>query len=260
MTSKHIAIKAYRPDLRWIEALLGESLQMPAEPPLDGSINPDCDTNAIPQGPYCYDVAASYRHEHVPCPYFRTTDHDSVICDCLGIEAADGLSEKLAAHFGGRDQAVAAGVIETYTLPDSIKECGLHLALPATVENLQYRMDDYEQALFGKHRDEWDQPFYTRRWDQPTLLREAVIARYAIWEALCGMTEDVPPSLIQRLQEIDAMLRAHTEPTDTIIDKDFFSETKGFISPENSLEKQFWYLYRKNFVCAANTGVRVPPQ
>jgi hypothetical protein len=243
MTSKRIPIKPYRPDLRWAEALLGESLQMPAEPPLYGSINPECDTNAIPQGPYCYDFAASYRDEYVPCPYFRYTDHDSVICDCLGVEAVDGCTDEFLAHFGGYDNAEAAGVISTYTLPDSIKVCGLHLALPATAESLRHRLDDYEQAIFGKRRDEWDQPFYKSHRNPPSLLREAVTHRYKIWEALCGMTEDVPPSLIKRLQLIDAMLRGHTEPTDASIDKDYSPEMKLFSAPE----KQFWYLYRKNF-------------
>jgi hypothetical protein len=242
MTSKRIPIKPYRPDLRWAEALLGESLQMPALPPEFGSINPECDTNAIPQGPYCYDIAARDRKEYAPCPYFRYTDHDSVTCDYLGVEAVDGFTEEALAHFGGYDNAEAAGVISTYTLPDSIKICGMHMALPATADGLQHRMDDYEQAIFGKRRDNWDQPFYASHLGHPSYLREAVSARHEIWEALCGMTEDVPPSLISRLQLIDAMLRGHTEPSDTIIDKDFSPEIKLFSAPE----KQFWYLYRKN--------------
>lgn len=243
MTSKLIFIKPYRPDLRWAEALLGESLRIPAQPPAYGRVSPECDASAIPQGPYCYDIAARDRREYVPCPYFHYTEHDSVTCDYLGLEAADGLSEKLLTHFGGRNRAISAGVIETYTLPDSIKECGMHLADPATVENLQHRMDDYEQALFGKRRDGWDQAFYTGYCDHASQMEAVSTLRYEIWEALCGMTEDVPAPLIKRLQLIDAMLRGHTEPTDMVIDKDFSPEIKKFAWPE----KQFWYLYRKNF-------------
>ena len=43
MTSQRIFIKPYRPNLRWIEALLGESLQIPPQPPVHGSISPHCD-------------------------------------------------------------------------------------------------------------------------------------------------------------------------------------------------------------------------
>lgn len=243
MTTQRIFIKPYRPDLRWIESLLGESLQIPASPPNYGTANPQYDTSAIPQGPYCYDIAARDRKEYAPCPYFHYTEHDSVKCDYLGVEAVDGMSQKLIDHFGSRENAKAAGIIDTYTLPDSIKLCEMHLADPAAAKDLQHYLDDYEQAIFGKRRDGWDQPFYTSYWDHPSQLRAALIARHDIWETLCGMTEDVPRSLIERVQRIDAMLRDHTEPSDTLFDEDFYPHIKQFPAPE----KQFWYLYRKNF-------------
>jgi hypothetical protein len=251
MTRKRIFIKPYSPDLRWIESLLGESLQIPAEPLLYGTANPQYDTSAIPQGPYCYDIAARDSDQYVPCLYFIYTERDSVRCDYLGVEAVDGMSQKLIDHFGSRDQAVAAGVIDTDTLPDSIKECDFHLAYPSTVENLQHRMDDYEQAIFGQYRDAWDQPYSSRSWGYPSQLWAVTYARYGIWEALCGMTEDVPQALIKRLQLIDAMLRGHTEPAETTIENAYSEEAKKFASPE----KQFWYLYRKNF--AAVTDVHI---
>jgi hypothetical protein len=243
MTSQRIFIKPYRPDLRWIESLLGESLQIPAQPPIHGSIRAECDAREIPQGEFCYDIAARDHGEYVPCLYFQYTAHDSVKCLYLGVEAVDGMSQEFLNHFGSRDKAFAAGVIDTYTLPDSVKVCEMHLAYPATAEILQYRLDDYEQAIFGKRRDSWDQPFYTGYWDHASQLNAALIARYKIWEALCGMTEDVSPAMIKRLQLIDAMLRGHTEPADTLFDKVFSPEVKRFATPE----KQFWYLYRKNF-------------
>ncbi len=243
MTLQRIFIKPYRPDLRWIESLLGESLQLPAEPPVYGAPRPQYDANAIPQGPYCYDIAARNHGEYVPCLYFQYTEHDSVKCLYLGVEAVDGMSQKFLNHFGSQDKALAAGVIDTYSLPDSLKVCAMHSADPATVEILQHRIDDYKQAIFGKRRDAWDQAFYTSYWNHASQLKAAMSERYEIWEALCGMTEDVPPALIERLQLIDAMLRDQTEPADTIFDKDFSLEIKNFPSPE----KQFWYLYRKNF-------------
>ena len=244
MTSKRIFIKPYRPDLRWIETLLGESLQIPAQPPIYGTPNPQYDANAIPQGEYCYDFEAMRHDQLVRCPYFQYTDHDSVKCLYLGIEAVDGMTEKFLDHFGGQDKAEEAGVFSDYILADSIKACNVHLTHPATVKILQYRLDDYEQAILGKNRDKWDQPFYRAFWDESAQLKVASHARYKIWEALCGMTEEVPHALIERLQSIDAMLRDHTEPADTIIDNDFCAEIEEFTLPE----KQFWYLCRKNFV------------
>ena len=64
MKSKRFSMVTVRPDLRWIEESLGESLGegLPCEPdvpPELGQVNPALDASVIPMGEYCYYSAYS---------------------------------------------------------------------------------------------------------------------------------------------------------------------------------------------------------
>jgi hypothetical protein len=244
MKSKRIAIKPYRSNLRWAELLLGESLQSAFVAPGYGATRPQRDASLIPLGEFCYDFTAMRHGAYVPCPYFKYTGHGSVKCIYLGVEASDGISRKLAKHFGSRAKVQAAGVIDTWSLPDSNKECGVSLLFPSYLKYLQDSIEDYEQAIFGKRRDTVHHFFYLSGWDNAQQLDAVAQIRLTIWQHLCSMVEDVPKALITRLMLIDAMLRGHSEKGDVLMNASYEDDIQGFTSPQS----QFWYLYRMNFM------------
>lgn len=244
MKVKRIGLKPYRPNLRWAELLLGESLQAAFVAPGYGATRPQRDASVIPMGEFCYDFESMGRKQYVPCPYFKYTNRDSVKCIYLGVEATDFISRKLEKHFGSRAKVEAAGVIDTWTLPDSNKECGVSLLFPSYLKCLQDSLDDYEQAIFGKRRDAVYQFFYLSGWDKAHQLDAVAQIRLTIWQHLCSMVEDVPKALITRLMLIDAMLRGHSEEADVLMNVSYEDDIQGFTSPQS----QFWYLFRANFM------------
>ncbi len=243
MNGKRIWLKPYRPNLHWAELLLDESLQAAFVAPGYGSARPLRDTSVIPLGEFCYDFESMRRREYVPCRYFKYTGHGSVKCIYLGIEASDGIGRKLAKHFGSRAKVQAAGVIDTWTLPDSIKECGVNMLFPTTLASLQSAVDDYEQAVLGKRVNLWTKPYPERASYEESKLRTIALDRLGIWKCLCSMVQDVPASLIFRLQLIDAMHRGHTQPSSTLIDSGYAGELAHHPEPQ----RQFWYMYRTHF-------------
>ncbi len=245
MTQKiiQIAPKPYRPDLRWAQDLLGESLQMPSYPPGYGQPNAQLDAAQIPLGEYCYDHQTMWNDEYKPCVYFQRTDYGTDKCVYLGVEAVDGDSAPVIQHFGSLANMEAAGVIHTWTLPDSIKECGVSTLFPTALAGLQSEVDDYEQAVLGTRVNLWDKPYPERAAYEESKLRTIALDHMAMWECLCSMVEDVPASLIFRLQLVDAMHRGHTQPSDALVDSAYAGELAHHPAPQ----VQFWYMYRTQF-------------
>jgi len=109
----------------------------------------------IPHGEYCYQVVelqagelqpnppleafgkklreASYAcgYKRVLCPYWQVTDHGTVRCDYLALEAV--VEHDYQAHFDqalkhfGTEQALAAVRVSASLLPDEIKICKINL-------------------------------------------------------------------------------------------------------------------------------------
>jgi hypothetical protein len=240
MTTSHIALKPYRPDLRWVEDMLGESLQMRSQPPGYGQPNALLDAAQIPLGEHCYDYLED---EYRPCAYFQRTDYGTVKCLYLGLEVIDGESAPVIQHFGSQANMEAANVIDTWSLPDYTKECGVSMLFPTLLANLQSAVDDYEQAVLGKRVNLWTQPYPERATHEESKLRTIALDRLGIWDSLCSMVEDVPESLIFRLQLIDAMHRGHTQPSSALIDSSYAGELAHHPEPQ----RQFWYMYRTHF-------------
>lgn len=242
MTRKVISIapKPYRPDLRWVEDVLGESLQVPLQLPRYGRPNAQLDAAQIPLGEYCYDYLAD---EYRPCAYFGRTGYGTVKCLYLGVETLDGDLEPVIQHFGSQAHYDAAGVIQTWALPDSIKECGVSMLFPATLAQLESAVDDYEQAVLGKRHIDWTQPYPKRATYEESKLRTVALDRFAIRKCLCSMVEDVPAPLIFRLQLIDAMYRGHSLPGSNLVDSQYAAELAHCPEPQ----QQFWYMYRTHF-------------
>jgi hypothetical protein len=240
MTVIPIALKPYRPDLRWAEDMLGESLQMRSEPPGYGQPNAQLDAAQIPLGEHCYDYLED---EYRPCAYFKRTDYGTVKCLYLGLEVIDGESAPVIQHFGSQANMEAANVIETWSLPDLTKECGVSMLYPTTLAQLQFAVDDYEQAVLGKRHTSWTKCYPEQATYEESKLRTIALDRLLIWECLCSMVEDVPASLIFRLQLIDAMHRGHTQPSSALVDSDYAGALAHCPEPQI----QFWYMYRTQF-------------
>jgi hypothetical protein len=238
-----IAPKPYRPDLRWVEDVLGESLQTPSKPPGYGQPNAQLDAAQIPLGEYCYDHLALQNDDYRPCAYFQRTDYGTVKCLFLGIEVINDDLAPIIQHFGSQANMDAANLIDTWSLPDSIKECGISMLFPTTLVNLQSAVDDYEQAVLGKRVNLWTKPYPERATHEESKLRTIALDRLFVWECLCSMVEDVPAPLIFRLQLADAMHRGHTQPSSALIDSNYAGELAHHPEPE----RQFWYMYRTHF-------------
>jgi hypothetical protein len=235
-----IALKPYRPDLRWAEDMLGESLPMRSEPPGYGQPNAQLDAAQIPLGEHCYDYLED---EYRPCAYFERTDYGTVKCLYLGLEVIDGESAPVIQHFGSQANMEAANVIDTWSLPDLTKECGVNLLYPTTLAQLQCAVDDYEQAVLGKRVNLWTKPYPEQATYEESKRRTVALDRLLIWECLSSMVQDVPASLIFRLQLIDAMHRGHTQPSDALVDSAYAGELAHHPEPQ----VQFWYMHRSNF-------------
>lgn len=109
----------------------------------------------IPQGVYCYQVVelpdgelppnpplemfgkelreASYAcgYKRVLCPYWQFTDHGTVRCEYLAVEAVmehdyEAHLDQALKHFG-TEQALAAVRVGALRLPDEIKICEINL-------------------------------------------------------------------------------------------------------------------------------------
>lgn len=116
----------------------------------------DCGRRAlIPQGEYCYQVVelpagelqlnpsleefgkerreADYiwGYKRVLCPYWQVTDHGTVRCEYLAVEAVmehdyEAHLDQALKHFG-TEQALAAVRVGALRLPDEIKICEINL-------------------------------------------------------------------------------------------------------------------------------------
>jgi hypothetical protein len=243
MNVSPIAPKPYRPDLRWVEDALGESLQMPAQPPGYGQPSAQLDATQIPLGEYCYDHLALQNDDYRPCAYFQWTDYGTVKCAYLGVEVFDDDTARVLQHFGSQANMDAAHLIETWTLPDSIKECGVSMLFPTTLADLLSAVDNYEQAVLGKRVNLWTKPYPEQATFEESNLRTIALDRLFVWECLCSMVEDIPASLIFRLQLMDAMHRGHTQPSGALVDSTYAGELAHCPEPQ----RQFWYKYRTHF-------------
>ncbi len=240
-----------RPNLRWIEAMLGESLQGLAKPPLYGTVQLRLDASVIPMGEHCYQpmgLATGYE----PCPYFTNTAYGTVRCAYTQVEAYDyGTIDDdcrviFIERFGSCKQAEAAGVVNMFDLPDSEKICGVNLADPSWIENhLEPAVENYEQATRGEriHESIYRSQRYAAMQRHEASLETAALDRYEVWECLCSMVEAVQPELVRRIQLADAIFRGATRRSETAIENHVADDFAVYENPE----KQFWYLYRADF-------------
>ena len=250
MTSKNqpkrVWRKVERPNLRWAEAILGESLQAVPEAPRFGAARPQRDASVIPMGAHCYQPSTP---DYTPCRYFHRTTHGTVRCVYLGVEAFDSgdsyaQRHKVDRYFGSAAKAKAAGVANMFELPDSTKICGVSLLYPSYVEHhLEPAIEDYERSVKGYQvmpSVYWSAD-YAHLPREEARRRSAAAARFEVWQTLCSMVEDVPLALIERIQQTDALFRGATEPSNDPTDM-------GCQLPAHPEPKrQFWYAWRKDF-------------
>lgn len=232
-----------RPDLKWAEDLLGESLGPIPEPAREST--PAGDASVIPRGEYCYDSEAE---GHVPCPYFGNTEYGTYLCSYVGYEAfEDGSHEataKLLTRFKSVAEAKEAGVVHDDLFTDSYKVCAVNTQFPGRVQWLesliqQYRAEVESQpgiAVPTAEKPGWDFEPMTN-W----MIRTAW-TRLELWEYMTGMVEDIPPELIHALMVADKRFRVKTFPSSELMDSDFAQR----MPPHDRPKRQYWYMYRKN--------------
>lgn len=235
-----------RPDLRWAEELLGESLgPLPNQPPDCGTVAPDADASIIPRGIYCYESEAP---EPTDCPYFSVTELGISKCSYLNVQAyadfSDYQVEKVKQHYGSLDKAHAAGVFSDHDLSDSYKICGQNLQAPGRAQWLaslitEYRAEVESQPYIsvsttdqsGWNHTEMDEWMISTAW-----------TRFELWQYMTGMVEDIPPELIHELTVADKRFRVKTFPAHELMDPDFAEHMPPHANPQ----RQYWYMYRKN--------------
>jgi hypothetical protein len=250
MTTKRIptAIATVRPDLRWAEDILGESLQPAAPvPPAHGTANDHLDTSVIPDGDYCY-YQRPIVDGYVPCPYFENTRYGSVKCNYVAYEAYEHISTdrpRVARHFGGIKKMEAAGVVADWWFADSNKICGVNLPWGSYVDpHLEAALKDYADSVAGHRSRNWiSVPANWKDLDEGHLgVASAADDRLTLWQLLCSMVEEVPRSFIERLVKVDNDLRTFSEPSDDPVAACWPDDLPNHANPK----KQFWYFYRKN--------------
>ena len=253
MKSKRFSMVTVRPDLRWIEESLGESLGEGLEPEPDvppelGQVNPALDASVIPMGEYCY-YSPNLIAGFVPCPYFTYTRYGTAKCDFLNIEAYDpedsSVQRKVAAHFGGTEQVVAAGIIGHSYFSDQFKVCGINQeSITYVAGDLDKAIALYADAVAGHRfadRYAWgrNNPHFS---DEHRRMLTAAYDRFNVWEALCERLEDVPRSSVDLIVKTDALFRSLTASSDEVMDGCAADALPTHTEPK----KQFWYFYRKN--------------
>ena len=250
MTQPRISLSSMRPDLRWAEEILGESLQAPAPGLPDlGTANAALSADVIPMGEHCY-YPQPMVTGHVPCPYFSYTPHGSVKCAYLAVEAYDphdcDNQRQVESHFGGSAEAEAAGVVGSFYLTDSIKVCGVNLLYPGYVKhNLEPAIRAYGQAVEAQpvRFAPADPRSAQATADSELWLQDVALDRFELWELLTSMVEAVPSDCIKRISIADKRFRAKTAPADELMADDMAGWLPAYPNPK----KQFWYLHRKNF-------------
>ena len=253
MKSKRFSMVTVRPDLRWIEESLGESLGEGLEPEPDvppelGQVNPALDASVIPMGEYCY-YSPNLIAGFVPCPYFTYTRYGTAKCDFLNIEAYDpedsSVQRKVAAHFGGTEQVVAAGIIGHSYFSDQFKVCGINQeSITYVAGDLDKAIALYADAVAGHRfadRYAWgrNNPHFS---DEHRRMLTAAYDRFNVWEALCERLEDVPRSSVDLIVKTDALFRSLTASSDEVMD----GCAAYALHTNTEPNKQFWYFYRKN--------------
>ena len=248
--TKRIPVRVERPNLRWIESKLGESLQTLPQTSGEGVVRPKRDTSVIPMGEHCY-YPYPASPGYAPCPYFKNKAYGTTVCRYVNVEAYDrsivDLSRgRFKKRFGSLVQAKAAGLIEMFDLPDSIKICGVNMLYPSTWEfHLEPAIQRYEQSVNGRRVDE-DLLFsfrYATMQGNDANLQTAALDRFTIWERLCSMIEPVPPELVDRIQVADAIFRGATRGSKTAMSDLWSDDLAAYPDPK----KQFWYFYRQDF-------------
>ena len=238
-----------RPDLRWVEEILGESLPTPPnEPPKRGVANPALNSAVIPWANYCY-YQLDRSEGYVPCPYFAYTHYGSVTCAYTGAEAYGGSTDRrrVARHYGGVKKMQARGIVDDWEQADSNKICGVNLQWPTYVKpHLEAALKNYADSVAGRRGNTWIS--VPNNWkglsgDQLSLAN-AANDRLTLWKLLCSMVEDVPKSFIERLVRVDSELRTFSEPSDDPLPPCWPDDLPDHATPQ----KQFWYFYRKNLM------------
>jgi hypothetical protein len=252
-TAFQLSLSALRPDLSWVEALLGERLVKRPNDPNDFHPRPKAlDHDVIPPGEYCY-YPTQYGMPGIvgyqPCPHFHYTDYGTVRCDYMPLETNDCSRpvDEVIQHLGGEESAAQLGFKAHSLLEDSYKECGVHLDFPSDLEALNRCLGDYQSALQGQRVvDHFGLTDYmvVAKYRGTKDMRLLTIAkdRWDIWDCLCNMIEPVPREAIDRLMRLDAQYRERTDASDDIVHCTLEEELMGYPNPNH----QFWYLFRKN--------------
>jgi len=251
-----IALSQVRPDLRWAEALLGQSipthLAFTESAPTFNRRQRDLNPDIIPAGEHCYySYYLSEVKGYLPCPHFSRTDYDTVKCAFMRLETETGFFKyrKAIRSLGGANQARKHGFVRgDWELEDSIKKCGVHPEEPTDLASLLATVEDYKGALRGLRYQQFihinryrENPPASDTQDQHLL--SVAVFRSLIWEDLCSIVEPVPREVIEHIANLDALYKEHSDPCDTLLHSDLHMFAQGFAYPE----KQFWYLYRTNF-------------
>lgn len=235
-----------RPDLRWAEELLGESLEAaPFESEYKMRASKNLDDNVIPWGRYCYDAEL----DNSPfCPYFSYNEVGMAQCKYLNLLAYTTFFDEEVAyvqtHFGSAEAARAVGVVHDESLRDRYKVCQVNQQPPGRAVWLESLINDYRAEVESQPRIEMpkaDDP----DWDFGPMtdwMISTAWGRFELWQYMTGMVEDIPPELIHKLMVADRRFRVKTFPSSELMDTDFAKQ----MPPHDNPQRQYWYMYRKN--------------
>ena len=254
MKHKRVWQLVQRPSTQLAAAILGESLESPVyrdanEPP----VKPRRKTSVIPVSGYCYHQFPAEAW-FTPCRYYINTSYGTVKCAFLGVESYDqshrDARHRVERHFGSASKAMAAGVAQSFWLTERIKICGVNDARGEDVglDAFNTGLALYADAVAEKHLN-LDCPGYFDAYrsdisDKQKYLLSAAWTRFELWLTLCHMViDEVPVESIQLMKQTDELFKAKTERSDTQVACDSTPRLPYAAEPE----KQFWYLYRKNF-------------
>ena len=233
-----------RPDLKWADELLGESLHITSAGEANRpSVTAHLDVGWIPMGRYCYHPRP-YDSGARPCPYFNRTDYGTTTCAFMNVEAYDDFvtdwaTSPLALKFGNADGAEKAGVMDDLALPDALKICDVNKVDPAFLgDHLLPSLALYEAVLAGLTSIE--STLGAGRTTARRRLLGTAWSRFWLWQTLCAMVGRVPPEVVDRMIAADNRFKSETQAGDELMDADAARELPKVPNPK----QQFWYFYR----------------
>lgn len=234
-----------RPDLRWVEDLLGESLHiMSAGEANRPSATKHLDMRWIPMGNFCYHPWP-YSAGARPCPFFNRTEFGTATCAFMNVEAYDAteidwVDAALVRRFGSMEEAHRSGVRNQIYLPDEIKICGVNEANPSFLEDALLPDIALYEAMLDLLKPNTSTVGVYKPAGQQQLINTA-ISRFRLWMTLCEMVGPVPHEAIARVMAADQQFRSPTQDSD----EPMKTETaRNEVLTVPNPKQQFWYFYR----------------